>query len=287
MKHYLKRTPLFMAVFGILILASCKSDSEPEAPTISLSTTSVEGQAGETISAVVTYTAPEGFESLTVEKNLNGEAVESEVITTDGSGSYNFEYEILIEDSEGILSFTFTVTDKSGLTASADLVVGVELSNEQLLVKYDWLLSEEIRHATGENDISDAYTDDVYRFHADGTYDKSIGEKADDFGDLWYNYCYWNLSENNVLIMTRTGAFGEDVRDTLRLTEINVDEFRADITYRGLDVFNTGEEDVPYESEEEYTKVYVSQPKGDSFDPYGPGSEDDAGPAGMCIEVEF
>jgi hypothetical protein len=288
MKTYLQRIPLALLIAGVLFITSCKdNDADPELPTLALETQSIQGKAGESISVNVNYTTPEGFQELTIEKKLDGESQSSESITQAGSGSYTFEYTLQEDDSEGILTFTFTVFDKAEANASKDLVVEVELTEQQMMTRYDWLLSEEIRENTGENDISEAYTDDVYRFHEDGTYDKSIGEKADDFSDAWFNHCYWNLDDDGVLIMTRTGAFVEDVRDTLYVQSITTEELEAEVIYRGLDVFNTGEEEVPYEPVETYTKVFVSQPKGANFDPYGPGSEDDAGPAGSCIEVTF
>jgi hypothetical protein len=284
---YLKRISL-IAVAGFLFVTSCKnSDSKPELPTISLAQESIKSKAGESISMTVTYTTPEGFDHLDIAKKIDGEVKDTKSVTEDGSGSYNFEYDILVDDSDGILSFTFTIYDKADASASKDLVVEVELTKKQLLNKYDWLLSDEIRNKTGESDITDAYTDDVYRFHADGTYDKSIGEKKDSFGDSWFNYCYWNLDDQDVLIMTKTGAFGEDVRDTLYITTLNSDEMKADVTYYGLDAFNTGEEATPYEPREEYVKVFAAQPKGANYDPYGPGSDDDGGPAGTCNEVTF
>ncbi len=286
MKH-LKRLPLIVAA-GFLFLTSCKNgDNKPELPTISLAQESIQSKAGESITVSVTYTTPEGFDRLEVAKKLDGKVKDTKTMKEAGSGSYNFGYDILVDDSDGILSFTFTIFDQAEASASKDLVVEVELTKKQLLNKYDWLLSTEIRKKTGENDITDAYTDDVYRFHDDGSYDKSIGEKADDFGDAWFNYCYWNLDDQDVLIMTKTGAFGEDVRDTLYITTLNADELKADVTYYGLDDFNTGEEATPYEPEEEYTKVFSAQPKGANFDPYGPGSDDDDGPAGTCNEVTF
>lgn len=288
MMKYLKRLPILAAAVGFLFFTSCKDgNNKPKLPTISLDTESVQSKAGESIAVGVTYTAPEGFDRLEIEKKIDGDTKDTQTLNEDGSGSYNFEYDISVDDSDGILSFTFTIYDQAEASASKDLVVEVELTKKQLLNKFDWLLSDEIRKKTGKSDITDAYTDDVYRFHEDGSYDKSIGEKKDDFGDDWFNYCYWNLDDQDVLIMTKTGAFGEDVRDTLYITTINADELKADVTYYGLDAFNTGEEDVAYESEEEYEKIFSAQPKGANFDPYGPGSEDDAGPAGTCNDVTF
>ncbi len=287
MKYYLQKLPFVIALLGIVLLTSCKNDSSPKLPTISLDNESIQAKAGDVINVGVTYTTPEGFDQLKIEKKLDGSVQDTDTITEDTNGSYSFEYEVLVDDSDGILSFTFTIYDEAEAAASKDLVVEVELTNEQIMTKYDWLLTQEIRKKTGEDDITDAYTDDVYRFHMGGTYDKSIGEKQDDFSDAWFNHCYWNLDDQDVLIMTRTGAFGEDVRDTLYINTLTADELRADVVYYGLDEFNTGEEEVPYEPVEEYEKVFAAQPKGDNFDPYKPGSEDDAGPAGFCNDVEF
>lgn len=288
----LTRKTLFLALtlFSVSVLISCGDDEDPvEDPTISLDKATVSAKAEESISAVVTYSAPEGFDNLTIYKKLNDAVVDSTVVSTDNGGTYNFDYTLLVEDADGILTFTFTVTDALGATATTDLVVQVELTTEQILVRYDWKLTEENRVATGENDINDAYTDDVYRFNEDGTYAKSIGEKADDFNDLWYNYCFWDFDEETSrLIMTRTGAFLEDARDTLYVTSISETELEAEVTYYGLDVFNTGEEEVPYEAEEDFVKVFSAQAKGSTFDPYMPGPEDDAtGPANACNEVDF
>jgi len=281
-----KIIPLMLLV-GTVLFTACNNDSDPVAPTIDLESTTIAAQAGESISVQVSVNAPEGFDRLEIEKQIDGQTVDTETVTELNNNTLQFDYTVLVEDSDGILTFVFTVFDNADLSASVDLIVEVELTPTQVLLRYDWLLSEEIRQRTNENDINDAYTDDVYRFYENGEYDKSIGDKADDFGDAWYNHCYWNLSNDNVLIMTRTGAFGEDVRDTLNVTALNSDELRADVTYYGLDAFNTGSEDVPYVSEEQYEKVFTAQPRSNNFDPYAPGADNDAGPAGTCIEVTF
>jgi len=288
MNSYITKTLLVVAliVTGSFVFTSCSDDASPVAPTISLDQETIQGMAGETISVVVTYSTPEGFGKLVIEKKIDSNVSDTQTISENGSGSYQFDYEILVEDSDGILSFTFTIHDETDMTASRDLVVDVEITNEQKLNRYNWLLSDEIRKKTGESDITDAYTDDVYRFNEDGTYDVDLGEKVDDFGDHWFNRCYWNLSDDDVLILTRTGVFGEDVRDTLYVNTLTIDELRADVTYYGLDAFNTGEEAVPYEPEEEYEKVFVSVPKGAGFNPYGTHYDDD-GPAGFCNDVDF
>jgi hypothetical protein len=140
------------------------------------------------------------------------------------------------------------------------------------------------------NDITEAYTDDVYRFNADGTYNKSIGAMKDGFSDDWYNYCYYDLNDNTLrLMMSRTGAFGEKVTDTLDITIIDKTKMYSDINYYGLDVFNTEGMANPYDPVEAYEKRMVAVAKVSSFDPYEPGNveNDDAGPAGYCEVVVF
>jgi hypothetical protein len=155
----------------------------------------------------------------------------------------------------------------------------------QILLKYDWLLTDEIRVKTGESDISDAYTDDVYRFNEDGTYQKSIGEKVDDFSDIWYKHCTWNIDEETgVLKMHRTGAFGSDVYDVMTITSLTKEALEADIVYEGLDAF-----DPSYDPIEDYVKKMSAQAKGSSFDPYGVGPDDDVeGPSATpCNQSDF
>ena len=263
-------------------LASCDDEEDFAAPTLSLSETYVTASPGDEVSVTVNTTTDAGFKNLVVKKLWDGVVQDEETFTSPLTTPYT--YTVTDEDADHILSLNFTVTDNASKTASSDLVITVELTPLQLLQKYNWRLSEEIRKKTNENDITDAYTDDVYRFNEDGTYDKSIGEKADDFGDLWYNYCYYDLNEESMrLLMSRTGAFGEEVTDTLNITVIDDTKFHADVTYYGLDQF-----DPNYDPAEEYEKRFVAVAKTDTFDPYAPGATDDEeGPAKMCADVTF
>ena len=269
---------LAMAAF----LSSCDGDEESfDAPTLSLSETAITASPGEEVTVDIDAATDGGFKNLVVKKLWDGTAQDEETFTTLPS---EYSYTVTEEDADHILTLNFTVTDNQGKTASKDVVITVELTPRQILLKYNWKLTEEIRKKTNENDIADAYTDDVYRFNADGTYNKSIGEKKDDFNDIWYNYCYYDLNENTMrLLMSRTGAFAEEVTDTLDITILDETKLHADVTYYGLDVF-----DETYDPVEEYEKRLVAVPKVGTFDPYLPGATDDAtGPANMCAEVEF
>ena len=277
-------------IAGIAIMTtSCSEDDETfDAPTVTLDNEALSVKAGETITITATVDAPGGFSKLVVTRMHDGASLET-VEFTEEALSYQLTYVVVEDDVEPILSFNFTATDDFDKTGSREAVVDVELTMTQLLLKYDWLLSDEIRVKTGLSDIADAYTDDVYRFYENGSYDKSIGAKNDGWNDLLFNYCYWNLNEDESrLIITKTGGFWsiESISDTIMITTLDHTELVGDIVYLGLDAFNTGTEEVPYEAVEDYVKEFVAQPRSANFDPYGVGADDDAGPVATgCIDV--
>ncbi len=261
--------------FVSLITISCSSDDDPNSPSITLSQTSIDVIAEESNSVTVSYSTDVlAGSTITTTKLLDGVPSGTPETTpiSSSSGSFAYQFIVTVEDSDsGIVKFNFTITDGDGQTSQTELVVNVELTKRQLLLKYDWLLTDEIRVATGLSDINPVYTDDVYRFHEDGTYQKSIGAMADTFSDIWYKHCEWDFDEDTgVLKMHRTGAFGSDVYDVMTITMIDNTAFEADITYEGLDAF-----DPSYDPIEEYVKKMSAQARGNSFDPYMPGPDDD------------
>lgn len=281
MKNRIFTSLFLLGVFaGAWILVSCEDDTFND-PTISLSSTAETASSGDVVTVDVTAVTDAELESFVVTKLWDGTSQNVETMTTIPT---SYSYTVVDADAEHVVTINFTVTDKQGKSASVDLVITIKLTPRQLLLKYNWKLSEEIRVKTGTNDISDVYTDDVYRFNADGTYNKSIGEKVDDFGDIWYNYCYYDLNDNTLkLLMSRTGAFAEEVTDTLRITVIDDTKLYANVNYIGLEVF-----DPNYDHVEKFEKRLVAVAKTNSFDPYLPGSTDDAtGPANMCADVTF
>lgn len=280
MKNYNRN--LFFALIlslGLTFIFGCKKETF-DPPTISLSTTQVTASPGDVITVDITKTTDAGFKSLLVTKLWDGVEQGDQEITNESVNA--FSYTVLNEDADHVLTFNFKVTDSKNGTAQTELIVTVDLTPMQLLLKYNWRLDAEIRKKTGANDINDKYTDDVYRFNSDGTYDKSIGAKVDDFGDIWFNYCYYDLNDQTLrLLMTRTGAFAEQVTDTLNITVIDDTKIYANVNYYGLNVF-----DPAYDPVEKYEKRLVAVAKTDSFDPYLPGpDDDDSGPAKMCAEV--
>jgi hypothetical protein len=286
MKNTLINSFLFAGIMALSVgLVSCDDDESFAAPTIELSETSVTASPGDEVSITIDAAAAAGVESFVITKIWDGTPQDSETLT-EIPATYN--YTVTAEDADHVLTISFTLTDKEQRSIGADLVVTVELTSLQILLKYNWRLSEEIRAKTNEDDITDAYNDDVYQFNADGTYEKSIGAKADAFGDLITNYCFYDLNETTMrLLMSRSeNFFGTDAVDTLDITIIDETKMYADITYYGLDAFNDGSQDVAYESVEDYEKRFVAVAKTSSFDPYNPGADDDTGP-GECREVEL
>ena len=88
--------------------------------------------------------------------------------------------------------------------------------------------------------------------------------------------------------MSRTGAFGEKITDTLNIVLINETQLNADITYYDLDDLDPEGTETPHNPVEAYQKRFVAVAKVSTFDPYQPGATDDTtGPAGYCEEVEF
>lgn len=277
----------FLTAFSLILLAcavvlsACSDDESFDAPKIELSETNVTASSGEEVTIDVTTTTDGGFKNLVVTKLWDGVVKNTETFT---SAITSYTYTVVDEDADHVVTINFKLTDNKGKMAEKELVIAIELTPMQILLKYNWRLSEEFRKKTNTNDIDDVYTDDVYRFNADGTYNKSIGAKVDDFGDIWFNYCYYNLNPNTLrLLMSRTGAFGEKVTDTLNIVLINETKLNADVKYYDLDVF-----DPTYDKVEAYQKRFVAVAKTSSFDPYKAGATDDTtGPAGYCEDVEF
>jgi hypothetical protein len=284
MNKFLLKCLSLGVIAGVGLIASCSDDDDFAAPTIALSITEITAAPGEDVSVTVTTTTDAGFQSLVVKKLWEGVSQDEETFTT--APTTPIVYTVTEEDADHVVTLNFTVTDKEGRTAAKELVITVELTPRQLLLKYNWELDQELWHDNGNsNEISDWYTDDVYRFNDDGSYNKSIGAKVDDFSDAWFKHCYYDLNDNTLkLLMSRTGAFLDEVTDTLRITAISETELRADVTYYGLDTI-----DEKYDAVEEFTKVFVAVPKSSTFDPYGVGAADDAeGPwEGDCADVIF
>lgn len=286
MKKYIFNSLLAVAL-AAGFLASC-SDDEEDGPSISLSETEVTASAGDEVSVTVTTKTPAGFQSLVVTKLWDGVAVDGEVETFTEALDEDYVYTVVEEDADHVVTLNFTVTDENNDTASKELVIAIELTARQILLKYNWKHTEEFWIKENKNDIADAYTDDVYRFNADGTFNKSVGEKDDGFNDLVTSFCYYDLNDNTVrLLMSRRDFWNNvDIVDTLDIVVIDETKLQADITLYGLDQLDTGEEEVPHGPVEEYQRRFVAVAKTSSFDPYKAGTADDAGP-GACVPLTF
>jgi hypothetical protein len=283
----MKKFLLFSMSAGILAMAgfltSCDGDDESfEAPTISLSETAVTASPGDEVTVTIDATTDGGFKNLVVTKLWDGASQGVETFTTLPA---DYTYTVTDEDADHILSLNFTVNDNQGKSSAKDLVITVELTPMQVLLKYDWRLDQEIREKTGEDDLQEFYTDDVYRFHADGTYQKSVGANNDAFNDLVTNYCFYDLNETSMrLLMNRyDGWNAKYITDTLDIVLLNDTEMHADLNEYDLDQL-----DPTYDPIEAYQKHFVALARGTSFDPYSPGPDDDDGAVEhVCTPVEF
>jgi hypothetical protein len=283
MNKFLLKCLSLGVIAGVGLIASCSDDDDFAAPTIALSITEITAAPGEDVSVTVTTTTDAGFQSLVVKKLWEDDVQDEETITTAPTTPY--VYTVTEEDADHVVKLNFTVTDKEGRTAAKDLVITVELTPLQVLLKYDWRLNEEIWKDDQSNQISDPYKDDIYRFNEDGTYQKSIGANADDFNDLITNYCFYDLNENTMrLLMSKYDGWNQvDITDTLDIVLLNDTEMRADVTYLGLDQL-----DPKYDESEPFQKRFVAVPKASTFDPYMPGATDDeTGPVDHCTDVVF
>lgn len=277
-----KLSTLLLIPFAVItmFMISCDKDEDVAAPTVTLDNEILSANVGETIEITATVDAPGGFDKLVVSKLHNGTSVDNTEYTEEKS-SYLFTYVIAEDDVDPILTFSFTAYDKGGKTGAREAIVDIGLTMTQTLLKYDWLLTEEIREKTGTNDIAAHYTDDIYRFHEDGTWQRSFGEKLGALDGL-DSYCYWNLNEESGLLqMSRTDWVGNTTIDTLNITELSSTAFVADAIYRGLDLF-----DETYDPVENFVKKFAAQAKGANFDPYGVGASDDNGPI-ACEAVDW
>lgn len=273
MKRYLHAC-LSVGVFtAVAFLASCSDDEGTEKPDISLSETSVTASSGDEVTVTLDISTDAGFESLVVTKLWDGQSQNVETFDTPQS---SYTYTVVDDDADHVLTLNFTVTDSKGRTAQQELVITIELSARQILLKYDWRHNEEIREKTSENEIQDYYTDDVYRFNADGTWQKSIGSKSDGWGDELSTYCYYNLNNNTLRLLLSQTTYDSKTWakityvDTLDVTQIDETKLYADVKLYGLD-----ELDATYDPVEVYERRFVAVARASSFDPYKPGSSDD------------
>jgi len=278
MKKYSPYLSGLCLLLAVVVFVSC-GEKSTEPPTIQLSQTSATGSSGDEISVSVTTATDGGFKSLVVTKLWDGDAQDTETFNAPLSGAYT--YTVVDEDADHVVTINFTVTDNEGRTASAELVISIELTARQLLLKYNWQKSEEIRDADETNYINAAYVDDIYRFNADGTYNKSIGELNDGLGDVLNQYCIYDFNDNTLrLLLSKTDFLGGETVDTLNITVIDDTQLRASTTIYGLDFFGP-----PFTAVEPFTFTYVAVPKSSNFDAYAPGAADDAGLGWNCANT--
>ena len=140
MNKFLLKCLSLGVIAGVSLIASCSDDEDFAAPTIALSITEITAAPGEDVSVTVTTTTDAGFQSLVVKKLWEGVSQDEETLTT--APTTPIVYTVTEEDADHVVTLNFTVTDKKGKTAAKELVITVELTPRQLLMKYNWNLNQ-------------------------------------------------------------------------------------------------------------------------------------------------
>ena len=115
----------FLVVPVAIIFSSCKEEEPvPLAPTVSISTATLSGTPGSTVTAVVTVDAPGGGKTLTILKNGVADATFPAVaLNSEVASTYNFSFAIPSSSPIGTeTNFVFTATDDVDQTSEAGLL---------------------------------------------------------------------------------------------------------------------------------------------------------------------
>lgn len=249
----------FLTFISFLFLAlACEKDDKTSIPSIDarLSEDEITSKTGREISTTF-IVKPEGqVGTLTITKTINtfvdqiweNNGVYTATLTPgeDNTYQYTFVYEVLDRDADKLIGFTFTYTNDKGETIQRDLTLNAILSAEQTLYTRRWKLIGKMWTSKSPpvNDLSDCESDDVWLFHADGTFNIEYGSKACLF-DGFNSFPAWNLSEDETtLSATFRNVFnGVDDVQVYKIKTINRDrliwEYLVDLT-----VFGEGPEEV-------------------------------------------
>jgi len=189
---------LSLVGLGLATLLACEEDSSIAIESkVALDKTTTSGKIGDVITANVTLKGRD-VQKLVVTKSINGVPAPDfsvEIPLTAGNDSYPFSQMILAGDEEGTLVYTFSGFNGSGaLIDASDLAVSVRLSGVPLLTRYDWRLAQQI--TGGDNTLTDAMRDNVYRLNADYSWQYDWGASGPtNFEDL-NQYCAWKIIGN-------------------------------------------------------------------------------------------
>ena len=261
---------LFSCVLTLSIISCDDDDNDPDT-TIAIDKTTVSLKTGEVLELKITVDAGVGLEKLTIYKLMDDvvkETTNAEFTEEDGKYVYDFAYLIKPEDVDGILKFKFEAVDKNERTIPAELVVEVELSSEDILKKFDWKMSSEIRKDTDEEIIEQQNkSDNIHRFGEDYSYNIDYGAKNGNLDGLSY-FCSWKLNEaKDSLFVTRldidwsTFLFSVEKIEKYKIESLDKETLKILIT-EDMTGF-TG-----YNGETTFLQTFAAMPQTEDFVPY-------------------
>lgn len=195
MKRKILITLVITCVSFALLNVSCSDDND-HTSVVNLSTTKVTAKIGETFSVDISLSQPDRISSIVVEKTISGKKVQAYSRTLNVSGMqfpYTFTEEVIPEDEEGIVVYSFYGLGANGNQIDAsDIVVNINITQLYRLTKYDW---KPVSQIIQKEDYAAEYTkDDVYRFNSDQSWELDWGTKFSDWGlETLDSYCAWKI----------------------------------------------------------------------------------------------
>ncbi len=134
---YIAAAALFIAFVGTL--SSCSSsDANKPAPTVTIDQTALSNVPGNTVSATVTISAPEGGKTLSILKNGASDAAFPDQTISGTAPTYAFEYIIPAAESVGtVTNFTFQATDSKGQKSQSVLITVTSTAKQIVEVTAD------------------------------------------------------------------------------------------------------------------------------------------------------
>ena len=162
-----------LLVFAGMTMTSCGDDDStpPAAPTVTLSAEAVDAELGETVTVTVDGDVPGTFSVMRITKFL-GTNIDTNYGTNGtaevGTGlPYTFNYTIEPGDLDEPVRFQFEVEDENEETGSANLIITITATPEQLLVSFNWRYSSLIFDMV--ESILPCEEDNICSFEADGS----------------------------------------------------------------------------------------------------------------------
>lgn len=230
----------FIAIIamGTISISSCDDDDSTAAPMVSLSTSTFEGNIGESVSTTVSADIDGSFKELRITKYLGTDVDNS--YGTDGTQTitsalpYNFSYTLNAEGAETPVRFRFVVEDNNGQTDEENLVITTKLTLAYVLTNFDWRWNSQLGKAFDADPIAeqirDCEKDNVFTFNTDGTMSIDYGALTGagggscDFDGLTPYVSYSISADESTITLVKDDAFnpGNFTEEVLTVQSYNL-----------------------------------------------------------------